>query len=264
MHVKKGILSGFILLIIVLAIVASGVMLSRQAGSPERRYSYTVIHGYPHDRTAWTEGLVYKDGLFYESTGRLSHSSLRIVEPLTGKILRVQNLSPLYYGEGLSILGNRIYQLTYRNGICLVYNLSTFEQISTFTYPTEGWGLTNNGTVLIMSDGSATLSFIDPDTFQVVKRVTVRNDGVPISNLNELEYIRGKIYANIWLTDNIAIIDPETGDIEGMVNMTGLLPQSDQEGVDVLNGIAYDPSADRIFVTGKWWPDLFEVKIVSL
>jgi len=263
MHIKKGILSGFILLIIVLAIVASGVILSRQAGSPVRQYSYTIIHMYPHDRTAWTEGLVYNDGLFYESTGRLTQSSLRIVDPLTGKILRVQNLSTLYYGEGLSILGNRIYQLTYMNGICLVYNLSTFEQMSTFTYPTEGWGLTNNGTDLIMSDGSATLSFIDPDTFQVVKQVTVRNDGVPVSNLNELEYIKGKIYANIWLTDNIAIIEPETGDIEGMVNMTGLLPKSDQEGTDVLNGIAYDPSADRIFVTGKWWPDLFEVRFVS-
>jgi glutamine cyclotransferase len=263
MHVKKGILSGFILLTIVLAIVASGVMLSREAGLPVRQYSYTVIHTYPHDRTAWTEGLVYQDGLLYESTGRLSQSSLRIVDPLTGKILRVQNLSPLYYGEGLSILGNRIYQLTYRNRICLVHNLSTLEQISTFTYTTEGWGLTNNGTDLIMSDGSADLSFIDPDTFQVVKQVTVQNNGVPVTNLNELEYIKGKIYANIWLTDNIAIIDPENGDIEGMVNMTGLLPQSDQEGADVLNGIAYDPSTDRIFVTGKLWPDLFEVRFVS-
>lgn len=255
---------GIIFLIIILVIVAAGAILSRQTAVPVQQYTYTVVNSYPHDRTAWTEGLVFQDGLFYESTGMLGQSSIRMVDPTTGKIMNVENLSPLYYGEGISILGNRIYQLTYKNRICLVYSLKAFNQTSTFTYPTEGWGLTNNGTDLIMSDGSANLLFVDPDTFQVVKTITVRNNGVPLTNLNELEYIRGKIYANIWLTNTIAIIDPGTGDIEGMVNLTGLLPAADQQGADVLNGIAYDPSTDRIFVTGKLWPKLFEVKFVRI
>jgi glutamine cyclotransferase len=229
-----------------------------------KNYSYTIVNAWPHDPGAFTQGLIYLNGGFVESTGLNGRSSLRKVELTTGKVQQQTRLSDEYFGEGMTVLGNRVYQVTWRNQKGFVYDLATFAPIKEFTYTGEGWGLTTDGHLLILSDGTATLRFLDPETFQVTRSVEVTNNGQPMSQLNELEYIRGEIYANIWQTNSIVRINPATGNVTGVIDFTGLLPLQDrQPNTDVLNGIAYDDAQDRLFVTGKNWPKIFEVKLIS-
>jgi len=227
-------------------------------------YTYRVVRTYPHDPRAFTQGLVYYNGYLYEGTGLEGQSSLRKVELRTGRVLQIKTLAPELFGEGITLWQNKIYQLTWRNGICLVHDRDSFHAITEFRYPGEGWGLTHDGKHLIMSDGSDTLTFRDPDTFAVVKRLQVKAEGAPVRNLNELEYVEGEIYANVWQTDMIARISPTTGEVVGWIDLSGLLSESEAHNADVLNGIAYDPKEKRLFVTGKLWPQLFEIELVPL
>ncbi len=225
-------------------------------------YTYTVVNTYPHDATAWTEGLLFDDGALYESTGENGRSFVRKVDLKTGKILQQLSLPDQYYGEGIVIFGDKLYQLTYQTHIGFVYDKQTFALLQNFTYPTEGWGFTQDGTHLIMSDGSARLTYRDPATLQIVGHVDVSDSQGPITQLNELEYIQGKIYANIWMTNQIVIIDPLTGKVTAYIDLAGLLPPADQAPNQWLNGIAYLPQENRLFVTGKHWPKLFEIRLV--
>ncbi|NLW55741.1 MAG: glutaminyl-peptide cyclotransferase [Firmicutes bacterium] len=229
-------------------------------------YSYRIINCFPHDPDAFTQGLIYYAGYFYEGTGLYGHSSLRKVKLQDGAVLQQINLPPEYFGEGITLHNGRLVQLTWREHQGFVYDLNFFTLLDTFTYPTEGWGLTSDGKHLIMSDGSPTLTFLDPETYIPVKRILVTSHNRPVANLNELEYIKGQIFANIWQTDQIAIIDPDSGQVTGWLDLTGLLDPQTNKGqtVDVLNGIAYDPDGDRIFVTGKFWPRLFEIQVIGL
>jgi len=226
-------------------------------------YGYEVVHVYPHDPGAFTEGLAYEDGVLYEGTGRVGHSSLRKVELETGKVLQKVDLTPQYYGEGIAIYGQEIVQLTWQQHTGFVYDKNSFALLREFDYPTEGWGITYDGQRLIMSDGTSTLHFLDPETFKEIGSVQVFDDSGPVSSLNELEYVDGEVYANVWLTDRIAMIDSRTGRVLGWIDLTGLLSAADlSQPVNVLNGIAYDAEHDRLFVTGKLWPKLFEIKLV--
>ncbi|MCL6511898.1 MAG: glutaminyl-peptide cyclotransferase [Anaerolineae bacterium] len=225
-------------------------------------YTYAVVNVYPHDPGAFTQGLVYADGVLYESTGLNGRSSLRRVALETGEVLQRRDLAPEYFGEGLALFNDRLIQLTWQNNIGFVYDANSFEPLQTWAYPTEGWGLTHDGTHLIMSDGSATLRFLDPYTFAVQREVMVTDGGRPVARLNELEYINGEVFANVWMTDWIARIDPHTGRVLGWVDLSGLLAPEERAGTDVLNGIAYDPQGGRLFVTGKLWPKLFEITLV--
>lgn len=225
-------------------------------------YRYRVVNTYPHDPQAFTQGLEYHNGYLYESTGLEGQSTLRKVELRTGRVLQRHRLLPEIFAEGITLFGDRIYQLTWRNGICFVYHRDTFRADIEFRYSGEGWGLTNDGTHLIMSDGSDTLVFRDPATFAEVRRLQVRADGMPVRDLNELEYIEGEIWANVWQTDLIARISPKTGEVVAWVDLSGLLPEADRKNADVLNGIAYDKQNKRIFVTGKLWNKLFEIELV--
>lgn len=228
-------------------------------------YSYRVINSYPHDPNAFTQGLVYLNGVLYEGTGRRGQSSLRRVSLETGTVLQQVNLPPELFGEGIAVFGNRIIQLTWQARQGFVYDKTSFERLARFTYPTEGWGITHDGRRLIMSDGTATLYFWDPDTLAEIGRVTVYDRGQPVTRLNELEYIQGEVFANVWQTDFIARIDPQTGRVTGWIDLTGLLSPEARNGrpVDVLNGIAYDAEHNRLFVTGKLWPRLFEIELVA-
>ena len=226
-------------------------------------YGYAVVRDYPHDRAAFTQGLAFDDvGTLYESTGQRGQSSLRRVELSSGAVLQRHNLPPSLFGEGITVFGNRIIQLTWQAGRAFVYDRASFDPLLEFAYRTEGWGLTHDGRRLIMSDGTATLYFLHPDTFAETARLTVRDHRGPVIRLNELEYVRGEILANIWQTDRIARVDPLTGHVTGWIDLSGLLRPSDRrQPVDVLNGIAYDTRTDRLFVTGKWWPRLFEITL---
>jgi glutamine cyclotransferase len=231
---------------------------------PTPVYTCEIIRTYPHDRNAFTQGLVFKDNILFEGTGLRGHSSLRRVELETGDILQISQLPERFFGEGITIYEGNIIQLTWQSGAGFVYAKNSFELLDEFTYPTEGWGITHDGNRLIMSDGTATLRFMNPETFEEIDRIDVFDSTGPVVRLNELEYIQGEIYANIWQTDRIARIDPETGRVIGWIDLTGILGQEDRiEPVDVLNGIAYDAENDRLFVTGKLWPRLFEIKLIS-
>ncbi len=228
-------------------------------------YGYRVISAYPHDTEAFTEGLVYYNGFLYESTGLYGSSSLRRVDLGTGNVLQIYNLSSQYFGEGITVFNDTIVQLTYQNHVGFVYNLESFKLLKTFSYPDEGWGLTNNGSRLIMSDGTANLYFLNPQTFQRTGYVAVHDGATPIDNLNELEYINGSVFANVWLTNRIAVINPGTGQVTAWIDLTGI---ENLTGChcdvtnDVLNGIAYDAQSNHLFVTGKMWPSLFEIQVV--
>ena len=225
--------------------------------------TYKVVNTYPHDRAAFTEGLVMDGGELYEGTGMNGQSSLRRVDLESGKVLQNVALDPQYFGEGVTVWKDQIIQLTWQSHTGFVYDKGSFKLLKTFNYPSEGWGLTHDATSLIMSDGTPTIRFLDPVTFQETKRITVTDKGQPVSNLNELEYVRGEILANVWQTDRIARISPETGTVIGWIDLGGLLSLADrQQPVDVLNGIAYDAEHDRLFVTGKLWPKLFEITLV--
>jgi glutamine cyclotransferase len=225
--------------------------------------TYRVVHAYPHDPQAFTQGLIYVDGHLYESTGLEGRSSLRMVDLESGRILQRQDVPSQYFAEGLTNWGSTLIQLTWENHAALVYDRFTFRLLRTLSYPGEGWGLTQDGKRLIMSDGTATLRFMDPASFRETRRVTVTDRGQPVTNLNELEFIHGQVYANIWHSDRIARISPATGKVLGWIDLSGLLPQGQRSGAEaVLNGIAWDAEHDRLFVTGKLWPKLFEIRIV--
>ena len=233
------------------------------AASAQTKYTYRVVHAYPHDSNAFSQGLVYLNGHLYESTGLKGRSSLREEDLESGRILKYQAIPSRYFGEGLTNWGNTLVQLTWQAHTALVYDLNTFRFLRSYQYPYEGWGLAQDGKNLILSDGSSKLYFLDPTTFHEVRRITVTDHGSPVDQLNDLEYIHGEIYANIWHQNRIARIAPATGNIVGWIDLTGLLPPgsvTDPEAV--LNGIAYDSVHDRLFVTGKLWPKIFEIKLV--
>lgn len=224
---------------------------------------YEVVKAYPHDLSAYTQGLLWWEGALYESTGQYGESTLRKVDLETGKVLQRSDLAAQFFGEGLAMLGDKLYQLTWESGLGFVYDRATFRRLSTFSYSTEGWGLAALGKDLVMSDGSSILSVRDPETFELLRRIRVEDDRGPVLYLNELEVIDGDIYANIYQSDRVVIIDPASGRVKSEVDFSGLLPAADRHpNVDVLNGIAWDPKGKRLFVTGKYWPKLFQVKLV--
>jgi glutaminyl-peptide cyclotransferase len=228
-------------------------------------YTYEIVNQFPHDPEAFTQGLVYEDEWLYESTGLYGRSSLRRVDLETGEVVQIFSLPDQYFGEGLTIWEDRIIQLTWRENTGFIYDKERFELLDTFTYPTEGWGLTHDGQQLIMSDGSDTLYFLDPNTFAENGRIQVRDErGNPVVRLNEMAYIEGEVYANVWMTNRIVRIDPATGYVTGWIDLSGILDGVPLTGpVDVLNGVAYDAENGRIFVTGKLYPRLFEIKLIE-
>jgi glutamine cyclotransferase len=225
-------------------------------------FTYEVIKTYPHDPEAYTQGLVFHEDVLFESTGLNGRSSIRKVDLLTGKVLKKVDVAPQFFGEGLALMNGRAYQLTWQSQRGFIYDLAEFGLINTFSYTGEGWGLTHDGRSLIMSDGTPRIRFLDPKTFAVERVINVADGSMPISQINELEYIKGEIYANIYMTDRIVRIDPQSGKVTAWINLSGLLPPEDRRQPDgVLNGIAYDEARDRLFVTGKLWPKLFEIKL---
>ncbi len=236
---------------------------------PVPTYGYRIVNVFPHDPAAFTQGLVYHGGFLYESTGggvQLTSrpsvpSSLRKVEIETGRVLREHTLEPRFFGEGLALLEGRLYQLTWRSRVGFVYALDGFARQREFVYATEGWGLTHDGAALIMSDGSARLSWRDPATFAETGRVEVRHEGEPVRRLNELEWVDGEVWANVLESDRVARIDPESGAVLGWVDLAGLLTTGERRQADVLNGIAFDAAGGRLFVTGKLWPWMFEIEV---
>jgi glutaminyl-peptide cyclotransferase len=228
-----------------------------------KKYGYKVIHTYPHDREAFTQGLVYDKGRFFEGTGETG-SSLREVDPETGKVIRQHNLESSLFGEGIALYRDRLYQVTWKSKVGFIYNKSDFKLINKIYYATEGWGMTTMDDKIVMSDGTNVLYFYEPDMFTVISKVEVYDNEKKRDSLNELEYVNGEIWANIWINDHIARIDPATGKVLGYINLKGILPAADREAeTDVLNGIAYDSEGKRIFVTGKRWPKLFEIKVTE-
>ncbi len=235
-----------------------------QAAGGTRRQTYEVVRTYPHDPGAFTQGLVFHNGYLYEGTGRRGESSLRKVELESGRVVESVDLAPMFFGEGIVIFGQRIYQLTWQSGTGFVYDLESLTVLGQFRQFTQGWGLTHDGVQLILSDGSAQIYFLDPETVAPVRQIEVRDQGRPIDQINELEYIDGEIYANVWHSDDILRISPRTGEVLGRIDMSGIIDDAlvrDPEAV--LNGIAYDAASGRTFVTGKLWPRLFEVRFVS-
>ena len=232
-----------------------------------KKYTYQVVNTFPHLKTSYTQGLEYYNGFLYEGTGEYGKSVLLKIDLNTGNALQTYRLNDMYFGEGITILNNKIYQITWREKAGFVYNLADFALIDSFSYPSkEGWGLTNDGINLIMSDGTNVLTWLDPNDFSVVKTVKVVNNIGDVYNINELEYIGGKILANIYTTEIIVEIDAETGKVLSEINLSGILNmyKNPSEAVDYMNGIAYDKANDRLFVTGKWWPRLFEIKLKEL
>jgi glutaminyl-peptide cyclotransferase len=223
---------------------------------------YEVVNIWPHDPNAFTQGLVVLDGKMLESTGQVGHSSLRNVDLQTGRILKKIDVPAPYFAEGIALLNNKIYQLTWEQHLGFIYDAQSLEKLGEFKYDGEGWGLTTDGQSLILSDGSNRIRFLDPDSFQLKKTIAVMDAKVPVRALNELEFVNGEIYANVWHDDRIAAINPQTGRVTAWIDLTGLLQPGDVEDTEaVLNGIAYDQSSGRLFVTGKLWPRLFEIKI---
>ena len=262
-----------IILLAGLALVASVALLgrgyTRGAAAPQSQvatlpsYGYRVVRVYPHDTHAFTQGLEYVDGFFYEGTGLHGRSSIRKVRPETGEVLQQRRIDPQHFGEGITLFGSELYQLTWQSGTAFVYDRATLAPTRSFRYNGEGWGLTHDATSLIMSDGTEYLRIIAPATFREVRRVRVTSLGAPLKNLNELEYVRGEVFANVWLTDRIARIDPVTGRVSAYIDLGGLLSPADTPQGAVLNGIAYDAAGDRLFVTGKLWPRIVEIALTT-
>lgn len=248
-------------LVLLAAVFVSAAALNAQDKAPT--YGYRIVHAYPHDPKAFTQGLIYLNGYLYESTGLEGQSTLRKVDLQTGKVSQRYDLAPDIFGEGLTNWKNTLVQLTWKKQTGFVYDRATFHLLRTFHYTGEGWGLTQDGTNIIMSDGSSSLRFWNPQNFKEVKRIAVTDGGVEVHDLNELEYIHGQIYANVWQTDLIAIISPQSGHVTAWIDLTGLRPASTKADSNaVLNGIAFDAAHNRLFVTGKLWPKIFEIKLV--
>lgn len=226
-------------------------------------YGYQIVRVYPHDPKAFTQGLQYVDGVLYEGTGQVGQSSIRKVDLSTGKILQIRDVPPPHFGEGIAIWHNDLIELTWQSHVAFVYDRASFRPKKQFTYPGEGWGLTLDGANLIMSDGTDELRVLDPATFVEKRRIKVTAAGAPLRNLNELEVVKGEIFANVWQTDYVARVAPGTGKVSGYIDLRGLLSAAERASTDVLNGIAYDAQHDRLFVTGKWWPKVFEIKVVA-
>ena len=225
-------------------------------------YGYEVVNTFPHDPEAFTQGLIFQDGALLESTGLERHSTLRRVELETGKVLKKIDVPSYFFAEGMTLFGGKIYQLTWKGEKGFVYDPQTFEKTGEFTYTGEGWGLTHDADSLILSDGSNKIRFIDPADYHVKRMISVTDGDRPIVALNELEYVKGEVYANVWHQNRVARIDPQTGGVKGWVDFSGLLKQGDVTNEEaVLNGIAYDEAGDRLFVTGKLWPKIFEVRL---
>jgi glutamine cyclotransferase len=238
---------------------------STNANAPVVHYSYEVVNAWPHERSAFTQGLVYHGGDLLESTGLNGESTLRQVDLKTGRVLKQISVPILFFAEGLAVLGEKAYQLTWQNHRGFVYNVYTFQKEKEFTYDGEGWGLTTDGHSLVLSDGTSRIRFVDPTSFQVTRTIDVTSEGRPVVRLNELEWIGGEIFANVWQTNLIVRIDPATGHVRGEIDFGGLLsPEDRHPDTDVFNGIAYDAAQDRLFVTGKHWPKLFEVRIKTV
>jgi glutamine cyclotransferase len=226
-------------------------------------WSVRVVNTYPHDPNAFTQGIVFEDGLFYEGTGLHGQSSIRKADLDTGEILKIRYLPPDFFGEGLTLYKGRIIQLTWRSGIAFVYDKRDFKLLRTFRYAGQGWGITHDGARLIVSDGTATLRMFDPETFEEIGRIQVHDGEGPVDRLNELEYVRGEIFANIWMTDRVARIAPETGRVTGWIDLRGIInPMHKKRSIEAVpNGIAYDARDGRLFVTGKYWSKLFEIQV---
>jgi glutamine cyclotransferase len=236
------------------------------ARGPRRpiEYTFKIIRDYPHDPSAFTQGLVYHDGFFYEGTGLNGRSSLRKVRPETGEVVLHVDLSGEYFGEGIAIVRNKVIQLTWQSHVGFVYNLSDFKLLKQFSYTGEGWGLTSRDNELFMSDGTAEIRVLDGVTLKEKRRFTVRDGETPVDQLNELEFVEGELFANIWQTDRIARISSQSGKVVGWIDLTGLLsPVYRRQDGGVLNGIAYDSLHKRLFVTGKLWPSIFEIQLLS-
>jgi len=269
--VKRWIVIGGVLLVGLLAITLIIVLNPPEQVSSSLpqvltpHMTYEVIHIYPHDPDAFTQGLIYVDGYLYESTGLYGESSLRKVDLETGAVLAQTDLPPQFFAEGMTDWEENLVQLTWREGTGFVYDRSELRLTDEFRYATEGWGLTQDGTRLILSDGTDQLYFLDPVSFEVMGAVAVTWQGAGVQRLNELEWVRGEIFANIWQTDDLIRIDPASGAVTGWIDLSGLLPASEHTvRTDVLNGIAYDPDTDRLFVTGKRWPYLYEIRLVPV
>lgn len=250
---------------LLLAVVAAWGLAATSAAGQQAApvlYGYEVLATYPHDPGAFTQGLVYHEGVLFESTGLRGESTLREVRLETGEVVRQRALARQYFAEGLALWEDRLVQLTWTAELGFVWDLMSFEAVRTFGYTGEGWGLTHDGRRLILSDGTEWLRFFDPATLAETGRVRVTDGGRGVRNLNELEFIDGVVYANVWQTDRIAMIDPDTGRVTGWIDLEGLLPEDRRRGTDVLNGIAWDPDGRRLFVTGKLWPALFEIRLI--
>jgi glutaminyl-peptide cyclotransferase len=262
----RTIYSGLMFLILFTACYAAPAPQTAHATTAAKRpteYTFTIVHSYPHDQNAFTQGLVYHNGFLYEGTGLNGHSSLRKVNLETGQVLQKIDLPQEYFGEGIAIVKDQVFELTWQSEVAFVYNLNDFRAIRQYSYAGEGWGLTNNGNDLYMSDGSSEIRVIDSSNFKEKRRIKVHDGSKPIDQLNELEYIDGELFANIWQTDRIARISPQTGEVVGWIDLSGLLSAIYQRPKDaVLNGIAYDSEHKRLFVTGKLWPTLYEIKLV--
>lgn len=252
----------------VLLLVACSPAPQTQAApiKPPEELHYRVLQKFPHDPTCYTQGLTFDEGRLYESGGQYGRSSLREVELETGKLKRSKVVPADYFAEGMAVVGDKIYQLTYREGLCLVYDKARLEVLKSFRYQGEGWGLTYDGHHLWMSDGTDEIRVLIPDTFQEISRIRVIDQGKPVKLINELEWVDGMLYANIYLTDRIARIDPATGQVTGWLELGGILDRNQlpkDSQAEVLNGIAYEPNSKRLFVTGKYWPTLFEIELTK-
>ena len=253
---------------ILLSLIYGSTLLA-QGPPPETKsiipvYTYFIVNKVPHDFNAYTQGLVFSDGFLYESTGRRGQSSLRKVNPDDGAVITLYSLAEEFFGEGITIFEEKIYQLTWQSYTGFIYDKSTFLLMEEFFYNTEGWGITHNGKELIVSDGTSTLYFLDPVTFEILRQITVTDDKGPVQNLNELEYVNGEIFANVLYSYRIARIDPNIGKVVGWIDLTGILSNERIDySIDVMNGIAFDSTADRLFVTGKLWPQVFEIRLIK-
>jgi glutamine cyclotransferase len=256
----KGIYSRFLVLLFLIA--CSPFLTGQAPPKAAPAYTFAVVRVFPHDPTAYTQGLTYRDGFLYEGTGRNGQSSLRKVRLDTGEVIQHVDLGPEFFGEGITIIKDKVFQVTWKSGAGFVYDLNSFHLLRNFSYSGEGWGLATDGRELFLSDGTSEIRILNPETFQEKRRLRVHDGATPVDQLNELEFVGGQIFANVWHSNRIARISPQTGDVVGWIDLTGLLsPIYRLEPEAVLNGIAYDPNRKRLFVTGKLWPNIFEIRL---